>query len=76
METFEQWVERTGRHGYGDNANSLAKDAWEAATAQSRNYTADDVEMPESVTFSNGRVVRIVDNKTPGVHLGVYLQIE
>jgi hypothetical protein len=44
--------------------------------AQSRNYIASDAEMPEWVRFANGVTVRIVDNKSPGVHNGVYLEVE
>ena len=45
------------------------------ARAQSRNYTADEEVMPEKVTFANGRVVWIADNKADGVHNGVYLEV-
>lgn len=79
METFEQWLERTGQSAMAvlnDPAVTLAKAAWTAAVAQSRNYVADDVEMPEKVTFANGRVVYIADNKSPSVQHGVFLEVE
>ena len=75
METFEQWLERTGQDTKNVGAKELGKAAWEAAKAQSRNYMADETEMPEKITFANGRVVWIADNKTEGVHHGVYLEV-
>lgn len=63
-----------------DKRKFLAEHAFEAGLkigmARSRNYTASDEVMPERVTFANGRVVYIADNKTPGVHHGVYLEVE
>jgi ribosomal protein L10 len=79
METFDQWLERTGQSAMAvlnDPAVTLARAAWEAAKAQSRNYVADEEVMPEKITFANGRVVYIKDNETPGVHNGVYLEVE
>lgn len=76
METFDEWLQRTGQHTKNVDAIELAKIAWSTALAQSRNYVADEEQMPDSVTFANGRIVRIVDNKTPGVHNGVYLEVE
>ena len=76
METFEQWIERTGQNTRNVSALDLARHAWSAAIAQSRNYVADEEVMPERVTFANGRVVYITDNKEPGVHNGVYLEVE
>jgi hypothetical protein len=76
METFEQWLERSGNQTRDVNALSLGKLAWEAAKAQSRNYVADEEVMPEKVTFANGRVVYIADNKSLGVKFGVYLEVE
>lgn len=59
------------------------QDAWAAASyavavrveAQSRNYIANEEQMPDSVTFANGRTVRIADNTAPNVHLGVFLEV-
>lgn len=76
METFENWLQRTGQDAKNVGAIELAKSAWLAALAQSRNYTADAVVMPERITFANGRVVYIADNKTPGVQHGVFLEVE
>jgi hypothetical protein len=76
METFEEWLDRTGRNTKNVGALSLAEDAWTAALAQSRNYVADQEVMPEKITFANGRVVYIADNTSPGVHNGVYLEVE
>lgn len=76
METFEDWIQRTGQETRNVGAKALAKAAWEAAKAQSRNYVADDEVMPERVTFANGRVVTIQDNPEPGVHNGVYLSVD
>jgi len=75
VETFEQWIERTGQRTKNVGAMVLAKAACEAAKAQSRNYVADEVEMPERITFANGRVVYIADNPNPGVHHGVFLEV-
>lgn len=83
METFEQWWERDGRMidpdfsevSWYDKRKGLAEAAFNAAKAQSRNYVADEEVMPEKVTFANGRVVYIAENKTPGVHHGVYLEV-
>jgi len=75
METFEEWLQRTGQNTRNVGAIDLAKSAWTAAKAQSRNYVADEETMPEKVTFANGRVVWIADNKTPGVHNGVFLEV-
>ncbi len=74
METFEQWLGRTGQIADGA-ARELARAAWESAKAQSRNYVADAEVHPERITFANGRVVYIADNKEPGVHHGVYLEV-
>jgi hypothetical protein len=76
METFEQWLQRTGQDTRNVGAKVLAKAAWEAAKAQSRNYVADDEVLPERVTFANGRVVTIQDNPNPNVHNGVYLAVD
>lgn len=75
METFEQWVQRTGQDTRNVGAMELAKSAWQAALAQSRNYVAEEEVMPEKLTFANGRVVWIEDNKQPGVQHGVYLEV-
>jgi hypothetical protein len=74
METFEQWIKRTGQYTKSIAAMDLGKKAWDAATAQSRNYVADEEKMPKRITFDNGRVVTIVDNEATGVHFGVYLE--
>lgn len=75
METFERWLDRSGQNTRNVGAVELAKQAWEAAKAQSRNYVADEEKMPEKITFANGRVVWIEDNKELGVHHGVYLEV-
>lgn len=46
-----------------------------ASRANSWNYTANDETFPDEITFENGTVVRIADNKTPGVHHGVFLEV-
>ena len=85
---FEKWWAEEGRSldpdtedvPWFDKRKGLAELAFEAGIkcgeARSRNYTADDEVMPESVTFANGRTVRIADNKAPGVHNGVFLEVE
>jgi hypothetical protein len=85
---FDKWWQEEGRMLDPDTADvpwfdkrqGLAELAFEAGIkcgmARSRNYVADDAVMPESVTFANGRTVRIVDNKTLGVHNGVFLEVE
>ena len=75
METFEGWIQRTGQKTRNVGAMALAKAAWDAAKAQSRNYVADDEFMPERVTFANGRIVTIQDNPDPNVPNGVYLSV-
>jgi hypothetical protein len=83
METFEQWWNRHGRFidpdtedvPWFDKRKALAELAFEAAKAQSGNYTANDECMPDRVTFGNGRVVEIADNPAPNVHLGVFLKV-
>lgn len=83
METFEQWWTRSGKFidpdtedvPWFDKRKSLAEAAFEAAKAQSGNYTANDSVMPDEVTFGNGRIVKIADNKNPNVHLGVFLEV-
>jgi len=71
METFDQWWVRVG-HGLwrlSENCSEVARAAFEAAKAQSRNYVADDEEYPERITFANGRVVRLTGD-------GYYLSVE
>jgi|HubBroStandDraft_4_1064222.scaffolds.fasta_scaffold2395472_1 hypothetical protein len=75
METFEQWWERQAVIVAAKTVKDVAKAAFEAAKAQSRNYVADEEVHPEKITFANGRVVSIADNKEPGVHFGVYLEV-
>jgi hypothetical protein len=58
-----------------DKRKALAEAAYEAAKAQSANYVANEECMPDKVTFGNGRVVKIVDNPNPNVHLGVFLEV-
>lgn len=79
--TFEAWYERSGRHI--DNqltreefAKVAFEDGFAIGMAQSRNYTANEEQMPESVTFANGRTVKIVSNTNPGVHNGVFLEVK
>lgn len=84
---FDKWWQETGKFldpdtedvPWFDKRRALAEAAFEAGietgTARSRNYTADDEVMPESVTFANGRRVRIVSNEAPGVHNGVFLRV-
>lgn len=73
METFEQWLQRTGQNTRNVFAKDLAKRAWDAAKAQSRNYVADKEVMPQKVTFANGRVISIADHQKPDIHGGVFL---
>ncbi len=75
METFEQWWDRAGERMNPDGAKGLAECAFNSALNQSRNYIADEETMPEKITFANGRVVWIADNKTIGVHHGVFLEV-
>jgi len=78
---FEAWYERSGKHidpqlTREEFATAAFEDGFQIGMAQSRNYIADEETMPETVTFANGRIVRIADNKTPGVHHGVFLEVE
>lgn len=75
METFDEWLQRTGQDTRDVGAKLLANAAWNAATAQSRNYVADVEVMPQKITFANGRVVWIAENKTPGVQHGMFLEV-
>jgi hypothetical protein len=76
---FEKWWTEEGR-SLDRETFTLAQLAFAAGikcgNARSRSYTADDEVMPESVTFANGRTVRIVANKAPGVQNGVFLEVE
>jgi hypothetical protein len=84
---FDKWWQEDGKMidpdtedvPWFDKRKSLAEMAFEAGIkcgmARAANYVADDAEMPERVDFANGRFVRIVDNPTPGVHLGVFLEV-
>jgi hypothetical protein len=74
MESFDVWWTRMYSKLPVDQ-KEIARAAFEAAKAQSRNYFADDDTFPEQVTFCNGRVVSIQDNPEPGVHHGVYLSV-
>ncbi len=70
-ELFQKWWDDGKMHGQNlDNAPRIAKIAFKAAMAISRNYVADDAEMPEKVTFANGRVVKLADSNA------VFLEIE
>ena len=83
---FEKWWKEFGEDlGFegvklNDKGKALASIAFGAGTAcgmaRSKNYTANDSVMPDSVTFANGRVVRIVDNPNPNVLNGVFLQVD
>lgn len=76
---FEQWWKRQTEINAAGllkmTAKQIARHSFEHGMSIGGNYVADDVEMPESVSFENGRVVRIVDNETPGVREGVYLTV-
>lgn len=60
---FEDWWERDGKSIEpdlsDDKRKGLAAEAFNAALAMSRNYTADDPTEPERFVFANGRVVTI-----------------
>ncbi|HEX3800273.1 MAG TPA: hypothetical protein VH413_16375 [Verrucomicrobiae bacterium] len=64
---FEEWWNRAGRFydpdtsdvPWEDKRKALAELAFDTATAQSRNYTADKEQNPTQVEFSNGRVVGV-----------------
>lgn len=85
---FDKWWEEDGKFldpdtsdvSWFDKRKALAQLAFEAGIdcgmARSRNYTANEESMPDAVTFANGRKVTIADNKSPGVHHGVYLEVE
>ena len=53
---FKEWWYRMGLSG---SSETLAEVAWNAAKAQSGNYTVDDPINPRAVTFANGRTVRV-----------------
>ena len=55
MDFDEWWRRRSG----GMTAEQTARSAWEAAKAQSGNYTADNAVDPRAVTFANGRTVKV-----------------
>lgn len=62
---FDEWWNRVGRYydpdtsdvPWEDKRRFLAELAFDAAMAQSRNYTADREVDPLNVTFANGRTV-------------------
>lgn len=66
-EPFDEWWNRDGRFydpdttdvPWYDKRKALAERAFHAASAQSRNYIADQEVYPQSVTFFNGRRVRV-----------------
>src|SRR5271155_1239416 len=70
METFAEWKKRVGGLYEGE---VLAEAAFNAAKAQSGNYTVDDSTFPGQVLFANGRVVTL-KSRTDGVY-GYYLAI-
>lgn len=79
--SFEAWYKRSGKHldsqlTREEFVTVAFEEGFAIGMAQSRNYTADDAQMPESVTFANGRTVKIVSNTTPGVEHGVFLEVE
>lgn len=61
---FDRWWTRI-LHDLGSTsdeagAKALAQQAWDAAKAQSGNYTADSTTEARIVTFANGRTVTCV----------------
>lgn len=66
-DAFDEWWSREGQFldpdtddvPWFDKREGLARLAFEAATAQSRNYVANKDTFPSEVTFSNGRIVRM-----------------
>ena len=60
---FDKWWNRIlhdlGATSGEAEAKALAQRAWDAAKAQSGNYTADSMTDPRKVTFANGRVVQV-----------------
>lgn len=69
---FEDWWKQEGQCidpdfsdvPWFDKRKGLAAEAFYAAMAMSRNYTADDATEPEQFVFANGRVVTIGDDDT------------
>lgn len=72
METFEQWWRRDGRLidpdtedvSWFDKRKGLAEAAFNAALAQSGNYTANDSVDATEIRFANGRRVWINESGT------------
>jgi Lar family restriction alleviation protein len=66
---FDEWWNRVGQYydpdtddvPWFDKRRALAEHAFDAATAQSRNYVANDSTCATEVKFTNGRVVKIAD---------------
>lgn len=83
-DAFDDWWDRVGQSfdpdtsdvPWYDKRRELARKAYKVALAHSRNYVADEEEMPEKITFGNGRIVTIQDNPDPNVKYGVYLEVE
>lgn len=79
METFSDWWLRDGRMfdpdtsdvPWFDKRKDLAEKAFNAALAQSRNYTCDDSVLPTEVTFANGRTVTMVKQDDGDWHLHI-----
>jgi hypothetical protein len=75
---FTEWYKAEGSrlNCDADDLKAAYTAGFNSGMAVSRNHTANDRVMPDRVHFSNGTVVKIVSNKTPGVHDGVFLSVE
>lgn len=76
---FDEWWNRDGRFydpdtsdvPWFDKRKDLAERAFDAAMAQSRNYTADSEVEPQEFTFTNGRRVKINWTEFDKAHLTI-----
>ena len=72
---FDEWWSSRGQYldpdtddvPWFDKRRGLAEMVWDVAMAQSRNYVADQECEPKSVTFKNGRTVKVKEG---------YLEVE
>lgn len=55
---FDEWYKRAGSH-FGPDARDAMEAAWNAAKAQSGNYTCDHPVAATCATFANGRKVAV-----------------
>ena len=62
MNKFDEWWQRLAHKLWTEaDPETIARQAWSAAMAVSRNYVTDDEVEPTSIVFGNELEVRVVD---------------